>query len=220
MTKALSFFFFLFILALLFYIKLFYFDLYWVDAHSMAPTLLDKDLVVVQKNISPLQKQDIVLSYHPYKPLKLIKRIAALPKNTLNINDLYYTKNDSFLIYQYRIHFSKSMHWHDFEPLKISSGGKLNASGKDWLLPLTLSQKNKITQWPFYEHITLEKLKNINLDSTIHIPDNHYFIMGDNRPQSKDSRHFGSVPRTSIIGKAIYKIDLQAKKFDLILQKI
>jgi len=36
-----------------------------------------------------------------------------------------------------------------------------------------------------------------------HVPKGSYFFMGDNRPQSCDSREWGSVPRDSIIGKLI-----------------
>ena len=36
----------------------------------------------------------------------------------------------------------------------------------------------------------------------ITIPEDHYFMMGDNRGQSTDSRFWGPVPRDSIIGKA------------------
>ena len=41
-----------------------------------------------------------------------------------------------------------------------------------------------------------------NLPKTITIPPDHYFMMGDNRGASDDSRFWGPVPRDWIIGKA------------------
>lgn len=38
------------------------------------------------------------------------------------------------------------------------------------------------------------------------IPEHSYFVMGDNRLNSKDSRVFGAIPRNSIIAKAGYRI--------------
>jgi signal peptidase I len=41
-----------------------------------------------------------------------------------------------------------------------------------------------------------------NLPGEIQIPDDHYFMMGDNRGESADSREWGPVPKKWIIGKA------------------
>jgi signal peptidase I len=38
------------------------------------------------------------------------------------------------------------------------------------------------------------------------VPANHYFMMGDNHPDSCDSRFWGSIPRSDVIGKAFIKI--------------
>lgn len=37
------------------------------------------------------------------------------------------------------------------------------------------------------------------------IPDNTYFLLGDNRSHSSDSRDFGPVPKSSIVGKVIFR---------------
>jgi signal peptidase I len=38
------------------------------------------------------------------------------------------------------------------------------------------------------------------------VPTQHYFMMGDNEPNSCDSRWWGSIPRSSVIGKAFVRI--------------
>ena len=43
-----------------------------------------------------------------------------------------------------------------------------------------------------------------NLPEEITIPPDHYFMMGDNRGSSKDSRFWGPVPRDWIIGQAFF----------------
>lgn len=42
-----------------------------------------------------------------------------------------------------------------------------------------------------------------NLPGPVKIPAGEYFVMGDNRTQSEDSRYFGPIPRSLIVGRAV-----------------
>jgi signal peptidase I len=53
--------------------------------------------------------------------------------------------------------------------------------------------------WPHYEPLITPIRKQT-------IPPNRYFMMGDNHPASCDSRDWGTLPRSDIIGKVVLRI--------------
>ncbi|MBP7770407.1 MAG: signal peptidase I [Candidatus Pacebacteria bacterium] len=60
------------------------------------------------------------------------------------------------------------------------------------------------------ETITLTEPYVINMgngrDTTVEVDQNSYFVMGDNRPESSDSRIWGLMPRDNLIGRAIVRL--------------
>ena len=181
----------------------FIFEPFRVPSNSMMPTLLTGDFILVNKfdyglrlpllnskifDFSKPDRGDVIVFRYPnyehsagYSGVDFIKRVVALPGDTISYEKDQLTVNDEIIDYR------KIGAFQGVDSGKAMSGYRhvrelIDESHHDILLhPLGYSRELSKTT----------------------IPEGHYFVMGDNRPHSSDSRFWGYVPEDYILGKAV-----------------
>ncbi len=172
-------------------------DYYKVPTGSMNPTIIEGDYVFVNKLAYDLkvpfttahlaqwgnpQRGDIVVFYSPYDGTRLVKRVIGLPGDTVEL------RNDQLMI--------------NGKPVNY---GPLNAEVSTQLPDAEQQQSLFATeQLPGHPHavMAIPNLSAIRSFAPVHVTAGHYFMMGDNRDNSFDSRYYGLVERNRIVGKA------------------
>jgi len=149
-----------------------------VEGHSMDPTLHDNQRLITSK-ISNLDRQDIITTKEPdNQNIYVVKRIIGLPGDHVEM------KNNTLMI-----------------------------NGKKYEEPYLNAFKEKFTKDKLFDEYSYntafqEQAANATSftnDFNVTVPKNQYFVMGDNRLISKDSRIFGFVDKSLIQGKVILR---------------
>jgi signal peptidase I len=139
------------ILALI--IRTFLFQFFWIPSHSMEPTLLINDRIIVTRFsywFNEPQRGDVVVFKYPLDPKKdYVKRLIGLPGEKIQIINSKLYINDILVEESY---LPEGLKFGDFGPIQV--------------------------------------------------PEGNYFMMGDNRNNSSDSRVWGFVEEDLLIGKA------------------
>ncbi|MCP4712677.1 MAG: signal peptidase I [Planctomycetes bacterium] len=163
-----------------------------IPSASMYPNILPGDRILANKIIyDTLDPQigDLVVFINPEnRRQKLIKRVVALPGDTVEFN------GDQLIIN------SAPLSRHPV-PESILSSIPAEADGR-----LLTGEIFYETNGPTQYKINLDQKNPEHIPpltyNPITIPPYHCFVLGDNRNNSKDSRHFGSIPLATIIGRA------------------
>lgn len=173
-----------FVIVCVILIRYFIGELRWIPSGSMRPTILEKDRVFVEKLNFPTKKEikrgDIIVFYPP--EVKLLKTPWAIFARLSGImcKDIAFIKRVI------------GMPNEKFEVKYDESNGEYRIFINDKPLnePYIISRQN----WtPCSEQMFC---------GPFIIPENHYFMMGDNRGNSQDSRFWGFLPKDRIIGRA------------------
>ncbi len=167
-----------------------------VPTGSMKPTILEGDRIFINKLAYDLkvpyttkavatwaqpERGDIVVFYSPLDGTRLVKRVIGLPGETvaMQANRLYINGRAT----GYTL------------PEDVVGGSGSAETGAYILTEELPGRRHPVRIMPgAFSPKSFAPLT---------VPEGHYFLIGDNRDNSADSRYFGFVPRGQIVGKAL-----------------
>ena len=100
----------------------------------------------------------------------------------------------------------------------IATGGQtITFDFETW----TVRVNGEIVDEPYVNRVVGAMKKGDMTGDTITVPEGCYFVMGDNRNASADSRYdsIGFVKETEIVGKAVYRVSPSFDKLDTVLSE-
>ncbi len=202
------------VIVVVFVLRSFLFEPFKIPSGSMIPTLMINDLILVNKfhygvrlpvlntkifdNHSPERGDVMVFRYPPKPSLDYIKRVVGLPgdevaylnkKITVNGKPLDKTALPEF--------FDEDALRYTKQYQEVAADGQrkyriLNEDDRPSFVQAT-------EDFPFRDNCRYS-----SEGVVCKVPPGHYFMMGDNRDNSMDSRYWGFVPEKNIVGKAFF----------------
>lgn len=190
---------------LLFLLLMFSFRSAWADwvfvpSGSMNPTILEGDRLLVDKHVYGLRvpfslvhltrgsspaRGDIIVFDSPRDGTSLVKRVIAIPGDSVALD------GEQLIVNGQAAHYT------------VSDRAKLAG-----LLGSTRAQNPTLIRErglaPEHDVMLLPARRHFELVGPVTVPTDMYFVLGDNRDNSADSRYIGFVPRRNIVGRATY----------------
>jgi signal peptidase I len=195
-----------------FVLRSFLFEPFKIPSGSMIPTLLVGDLILVNKYTygirlpvlntkitegTPLKRGDVVVFRYPPKPsLDYIKRVVGLPGDEVAYLNKRLTINGQPVSKQPVPDFFDEDTVQYFKQYEEVLGGKRHR---------ILNDENRPAFIPGAENFPYRDNCRYSVEGVVcKVPAGHYFMMGDNRDNSLDSRYWGFVPDQNIVGRAFF----------------
>lgn len=200
------------IILVVFVLRSFVVEPFRIPSGSMLPTLQSGDMILVNKfsygirlpvidqKIIPLgdpQRGDVVVFRYPVDPsVDYIKRVVGVAGDTVRYEDKRLIINGEVVAMDAVGPYVKPSQ-QGGNPTRYTE--KISGVEHDLLLLPNPSYFRPIINFPNLENCSYA-------ETTIEckVPEGHYFMVGDNRDSSQDSRYWGFVPDKYIVGKAFF----------------
>jgi signal peptidase I len=195
-----------------FLLRSFLFEPFKIPSGSMIPTLLVGDLILVNKfhygvrlpvinkkiiaNNDP-QRGDVMVFRYPPKPsLDYIKRVVGVPGDEVAYLNKRLTINGKAVPTTALPEYFDEDAMRYFPQFEETLGEKPHRVLNDPARPAMIAGAE---DFPFRQNCRY------SVEGVVcKVPEGHYFMMGDNRDNSLDSRYWGFVPDRNIVGKAFF----------------
>jgi signal peptidase I len=200
------------VLLVVFVLRSFLFEPFKIPSGSMVPTLRVGDLILVNKfhygirlpvlntkvmdNHEPQRGDVMVFRYPPQPNLDYIKRVVGIPGDEVSY------LNKQLRINGQPIAQTPLPEFFDSDDMRYSKQFEANLGGKQFRF---LNDDNRPAFVPGASPFNGRDNCNYSAQGVVcKVPAGHYFMMGDNRDNSLDSRYWGFVPEANIVGRAFF----------------
>ncbi len=200
------------VILFVFLLRSFVVEPFRIPSGSMLPTLHAGDFILVNKyeyglrfpvfnfgiteGSAPKRGDIVVFKYPLDKNIDFIKRVIGVPGDEIRyINKQLYVNGK-------RIEATPDGNFFDKETYTDLKQFNENLEG----VVHKIVENDKVPSMarPVQGHNGLNQCIYNMGDVVCRVPDGHYFMMGDNRDNSADSRFWGFVPKEDIVGRAFY----------------
>lgn len=200
------------VIALVFVLRSFLYEPFKIPSSSMVPTLVIGDLILVNKftygirlpiinkkviEVGAPQRGDVMVFKFPKDPsLDYIKRVIGIP------GDKIVYKNKRLSVNGKELSYEQLPDYLDEEHLSYS---KQYREILNQVPHRILNDDRSPSYVPNPDAFPGREFCSYNTEGfACTVPPGHYFMMGDNRDNSLDSRYWGFVPDQNIVGKAFF----------------
>ena len=193
-----------------FVLRSFLFEPFKIPSGSMIPTLLVGDLILVNKftyglrlpvlntklteGTAPKRGDVMVFRYPPKPSLDYIKRVVGVPGDEVAYLNKRLTVNGK------PVEMARLQDYFDPDAMRYFKQYQETVGDKTYRI---LNDDERPAFIPGAEDFPFKQNCRYSVEGVVcKVPEGHYFMMGDNRDNSLDSRYWGFVPDRNIVGKA------------------